>query len=308
MSASSGRRRLLLVGGGGGLVGRAVLAEFAPSFQVRSLHRHPAPEESGRPVEWVHGDVTTVADWVPLLKHVDLVLNVAWYRTGSARVFAPLAEGLRRLVAAAEAAEVPRFLHISVPQATASIEANLPYMTYKRAVDRSIERSSLSYAIIRPTMLFGPRDKLLTVMLRTMARYHIFPMFGDGDYHVSPIAVRDLARILHREAELDDRHTVTAGGPTRWRYRALTDEMFARLGLRPRYVSFSPRGSVRLARFLESLGSSLLYAYEVEWLLADLLGLPPYEGLDSPLEPLEPFLSTEAVRLRGRRAAGAGYF
>jgi uncharacterized protein YbjT (DUF2867 family) len=146
------------------------------------------------------------------------------------------------------------------------------------------------------------------VMLRTMARYHFFPMFGDGEYHISPIAVRDLARILYREAGLDDCHRVTAGGPTRWRYRTLTDEMFARLGLRPRYVHFSPRGSVRLARLLEGLGSSLLYAYEVEWLLADLLGLPPYEGLDAPLEPVEPFLSEEAVRLRGRKASGPGYF
>jgi hypothetical protein len=93
----------------------------------------------------------------------------------------------------------------------------------------------------------------------------------------------------------------------RWRYRTLTDEMFARLGLRPRYVHFSPRGSVRLARFLESLGSSLLYAYEVEWLLSDLLGLPPYEGLETPLEPVEPFLTQEAVRLRGRRAAVSSY-
>jgi uncharacterized protein YbjT (DUF2867 family) len=308
MNASGARRRLLLVGGGGGLVGRAVLTEFAPEFDIRSLHRHPAREEAGLAVEWVQGDAATVTDWAPMLKDVDLVVNVAWYRTGFARVFAPLSEGLIRLVAAADAAEIPRFLHISVPDATASIEASLPYMTYKRKVDRAIERSHLSYAIVRPTMLFGPRDKLLTVMLRTMARYHLFPMFGDGEYHLSPIAVRDLARILHREADLDESHNVTAGGPTRWRYRTLTDEMFGRLGLRPRYVHFSPRGAVRLARFLESLGSSLLYAYEVEWLLADLLGLPPYEGLDSPLEPVEPFLSAEATRLRGRKAAASGYF
>ena len=307
MSASHERRRLLLVGGGGGLVGRSVLAEFAPAYQIRSLHRHPTLEESGRSVEWVRGDAATVTDWAPLLKDVDLVLNVAWYRTGSARVFAPLAQGLLRLVAAAQAAEVPRFLHISVPDATPSIEAGLPYMTYKRSVDRAIERSGLSYAIVRPTMLFGPRDKLLSVMLRTMARYHVFPMFGDGEYHLSPIAVRDLARILYRESELDDCHNVTAGGPTRWRYQTLTDEMFGRLGLRPRYVHFSPHGALRLARLLERLGSSLLYAYEVEWLLADLLGLPPYEGLDSPLEPVEPFLSAEAVRLRGRKAAPSGY-
>lgn len=306
MSDRTSRPRLLLVGGGGGLVGRAVLAEFGQTWRIRSVHRHPAPEESGGSIEWVRADATTVPDWSILLKEVDLVVNVAWYRAGPRRRFAPLAAGLERLIEAARAAEIPRFLHLSVPPATLSIETTLPYMTFKRQVDRALERSGLSFAIVRPTMLFGPRDKLLTVMLRTMARYHLFPIFGDGEYHLSPIAVSDLARILKREARSEESHIVLAGGPVRWQYRVLTDEMFRRLGLRPRYVRFSPRGSVRLARILETLGSSLLYAYEVEWLLSDLLGLPAYEGLDSPLLPVEPFLSQEARRLRGESAPVAG--
>ena len=307
MSPPTDQPRLLLVGGGGGLVGRALLAEFAPSWKIRSIHRHSAPGESAAGVDWIPADVATFADWPRALRDVDLVVNVAWYRAGSARRFAPLAEGLLRLIAAAQKARVARFVHISVPPSTPSIETSLPYMTYKRAVDRALQQSELSQAILRPTMLFGPRDKLLTVMLRTMARYHLFPMFGDGEYHLSPIAVTDLVRIVRREATNPESHTVLVGGPTRWRYRTLTDEMFERLGLRPRYVRFTPRGAVRLARLLETLGSSLLYAYEVEWLLADLLGLPPYEGLDTPLKPVEPFLSSEAQRLRGRRAPISGY-
>jgi uncharacterized protein YbjT (DUF2867 family) len=299
MSAASPQRTLLLVGGGGGLVGRHVLAEFAGHYRIRSLHRHPTPEES-RGVEWIAGDAAAVADWRPILKDVDLVLNVAWFRPPRLRIFRPLADGLIRLVAAAEEAGVPRFLHVSVPDAPPALETGLPYLVEKRRVDRAIEESRLSYAIVRPTMLFGPRDKLLTVMLRTMHRYHRFPLFGEGEYHLSPISVRDFARILRREAGLEERHNVTAGGPVRWRYRSLTDEMFGRLGLRPKYVRFSPRGALRLARFLEALGSSLLYAYEVEWLLSDMLGLPPYEGLEEPLEPVEPFLDSEARRLRGR--------
>lgn len=302
MRPSEDRPRLLLVGGGGGLVGRAILAEFAPSWKIRSIHRHPAPGEAAAQVEWIPADVATFADWPRALRDVDLVVNVAWYRFGPKRRFAPLAEGLLRLIASSQEVGVPRFVHISVPPATASIESSLPYMTYKRKVDHALEATELSYAILRPTMLFGPRDKLVTVMLRTMARYHVFPMFGDGDYHLSPIAVSDLARVILKEAKSGETHTVLVGGPTRWKYRALTDEMFERLGLPARYFRLSPRGAIRLARFLETVGSSLLYAYEVEWLLADLLGLPPYEGLTTPLEPVEPFLSAEARRLRGRKA------
>ena len=289
---------MLLVGGGGGLVGRHILAEFGPDWSIRSLHRHASPQERAAGTEWIYGDAVTVTDWRPLLEGIDLVLNVAWYRFGSERRFAPLADGLLRLVHAAEESGVPRFVHLSVPDAPVSLETGLPYLVHKRRVDRALEASRLSYLILRPTMLFAPRDVLLTVMTRSIARYHVFPMFGDGEYHVSPISARDVARILRREIGVPGRRNVTAGGPERWRYRDLTDRIFRALRLRPRYVRLSPRNSIRLARFLETVGSSLLYAYEVEWLLSDMLGLPPYEGLSSPLERVEPFLDAEAFRRR----------
>lgn len=306
MTAASLRPRLLLVGGGTGLVGRHILAEFGRDWSIVSLHRRPSPDELAAGVEFRQGDISRIVDWAPLLQNVDLVVNVAWYRSGSLRRFRPLAEGLLRLVAAADRARVPRFVHVSVPDSPASLEQNLPYMAEKRRVDRAIEQSGLSYAIVRPTMLFAPRDKLVTVMLRTMHRYRRFPMFGDGEYHISPLAAPDFARIVRREAARPDRRNVTAGGPRRWRYRDLTDAMFAALGLPSRYFTLSSRGAVRVARLLETLGSTLLYVYEVEWLLSDMLGLPPYAGLETPLLPVEPFLAEEAVRLRRTQKEARG--
>lgn len=303
MTDVSPRPRLLLVGGAGGLVGRHILAEFGRDWEVVSLHRRLTPGEAASGAKFEQGDISRIRDWTPLLRGVDLVVNVAWYRAGSMRRFRPLTEGLLRLVEAADRARVPRFVHISVPDSPASLETHLPYMSCKREVDRAIEKSGLSYAIVRPTMLFAPHDKLVTVMLRTMSRYHRFPIFGDGEYHISPLATADLARIVRREASRSERRNVTAGGPKRWRYWDLTDAMFRALGLPPKYFHLSGPGAIRLARLLEAIGSSLIYAYEVEWLLSDMLGLPPYEGLDRPLAPIEPFLAEEAARLRGPRAA-----
>ncbi len=292
------RPRLLVVGGCGGLVGRAVLEEFAQDWSIRSLHRHPVPAETRAGVEWIAGDAATIDDWNSLLNGVDTVVNLAWYRNGSERRFRRLAEGLLRSLRASEGVGVRRWVQISVPEAPFALETRLPYLVWKRVVDRALIDSALPYVVVRPTMLFGPQDKLLTVMLRTMARYHRFPMFGDGDYHVSPISVRDLARIVRREANGSERHVVPAGGPKRWVYRDLTDRLFAAIGRPPRYFRLSPRGSVRLARLLETFGSDLLYAYEVEWLLSDRLGLAPYAGLDRPLEPVEAFLDAEGARYR----------
>jgi uncharacterized protein YbjT (DUF2867 family) len=302
-SPDAARPRLLLVGGAGGLAGRALLEPLTKEWVVRSVHRHAVPAEAAAGVEWIPGDAAEI-DWEPVLRDTDVVVNLAWYRHGPQRRFRRLTEGLVRLIRASERAGVGRFVQLSVPAAPPSLESGLPYLVGKRTVDRTLSESRLSYAILRASMLFGPRDKLLTVMLRTMRRYRRFPMFGDGEYHVSPIAAADIARIVLREARRSASGTFDAGGPTRWRYRDLTDRMFAALGQPARYVKMTPRGAMRLARLLETFGSTRLYAYEVEWLLSDLLGVPPSVGLESPLTPAPPFLEQEARRRSGRTTRG----
>lgn len=280
-------------------MGRAILKEFSPDWQIRSVHRHPVPGEAAAQIEWIPQDIGAPTDWSRLLSNVDLVINVAWYRYGSVRRFRPLAQGLIRCIYACEKIPGLRFLHLSVPDAPESMEQGLPYLTFKRRVDRALEASSLDYAILRPSMLFGPGDRLLTVMLRLLHRYGRFPMFGDGNYHVSPLAASDLAAILRREAGRAHRSTQIFGGPERWRYRDLTDRMFAALGLPPKYIHLSPRQSIWLARLIQGVGSSLIYAYEIEWLLSDRLGPEPYSGLDRPLAPVAPFLDRMARSFLG---------
>ena len=300
------RRTILLSGGGGGLVGRAVVAELARDHEIRSVHRHPSPDEARLGVRWVPADLTEPVDWERWLDGVDVVVNLAWYRWGSDRRFRRLYEGLSRLLAAAVRRGVPRFLQLSVPPAPTSLETGIPYLTYKRRFDRDLAGSGLSYAVLRPTMIFGARDVLLGVMMRTIRRYPFFLMFGDGGFHLSPIASSDVARIVRKFSESEETGTFDLGGPASYRYRELTDLMFQLLGKRPRYAHLSPMGARRLARLLQGIGSTLLYEYEVEWLVSDMLALPPYEGLARPLERVEPYLSREAERLRGGVAGARG--
>jgi uncharacterized protein YbjT (DUF2867 family) len=295
------RPRILLVGGGGGLVGRAVLPELIPHFQVRSVHRHPASNE-GPAVEWISVDVKSVRDWTPLLDDVQVILNLAWYRWESQEAFRNLYDGLHRLLDAAVLARVGRFLQVSVPPAPPSIETGLPYMVYKRRFDAALAASGLSYRIVRPTMLFGPGDVLLGVMMRLMRRYPLFPMFGDGTYHLSPIAVSDLAQVLRNEALGSDQGILDLGGPERVTYRELTDRMFQALGKKPRYWTWSKGTALRITGMMVALGSTTLYPYEVEWLMSDMLGLPSYQGLKRPLQAVGPYLA----RIAGKLSTGGG--
>lgn len=305
MTASSAPRpRLLLVGGAGGLVGRAVLPEFLPHFRIRSVHRNVARNE-GPEVEWVRADVQRTNDWASLLEGVQVVVNVAWYRWESESSFRTLHDGLCRLIEAAAGAQVGRFLQVSVPPAPSSLETGLPYLVYKRRVDAALARSGLSYRIVRPTMLFGRGDVLLGVMLRLMRRYPFFPMFGDGGFHVSPIAVVDLARVLYLESQGTDQGTVDLGGPELMTYRELADRMFRVLAKKARYWRLSESGARRLTGLMVALGSTALYPYEAEWLMSDMLGLPAYRGLDRPLAPVGPYLQQITGDVSAPRAQAA---
>jgi len=252
-------------------------------------------------VEWLPQDIAQTRDWGPFLQGVEIVVNLAWYRWESAETFRRLADSLVQLVEASERAGIRRFIQVSVPAAPPSLETDLPYLAEKRRVDGTLASSRLSFRILRPTMLFGPGDVLLGEMVRLMHRYRVFPMFGDGSYHVSPVAVADLAEIVRRECAGTDSGTIDIGGPERFEYRALTDRMFMALGRRPRYWTMSPAGALRLTRLMVRLGSTLLYPYEVEWLVSDRLGLPSYGGLDRPMIAVGPYLD-EIARL-GRAAA-----
>jgi uncharacterized protein YbjT (DUF2867 family) len=298
--SSAGRPTLLLVGGGGGLVGRAVLREFGPSYRILSVHRRHVPNEVAGSVEWYPGDVAGRFNWRPLVRESRVVLTLAWYRWESEYQFRALRDGLLRVIEAAQRAGVSRLLHVSVPAAPPELESGLPYLRYKREVDRAIESSGLPYRILRPTMLYGPGDKLIGVLLRLIERYGRLPMFGDGRYHVSPVSVDDLARALRLEAERSEDGTVDVGGPVRYRYRDLTDLLFQALDKPPKYFRLRPSNSVRLASLLSVTGSTLLYPYEVRWLLSDRLGLPPYPWLDRPLRPLAAYLPEEVARIRAR--------
>lgn len=298
-------RRVLLVGGGGGLLGRAVLEAFVPSWTVRSLHRHPVGRESARSVEWIPGDVAALSDWNAVLRDVDVVVNLAWYRWGPESRFRALYDGLERMRVAASSAGIS-IVQVSVPPAPAHLETGLPYLTYKRRFDAAVVSGGTSFGVVRPTLMFAHGDVLLGTMLRQIHRYPLFPMFGDGTYRLSPIAASDVARVIVRAAQNPPNATWDLGGPAAYRYRALTDRMFALLGKRPRYWSLSPGAARRLASLLQTFGSTLLYEYEVEWLLSDTLALPPSPFLDGPMERVEPFLRAEAERLVGHAVPDLG--
>ena len=82
------------------------------------------------------------------------------------------------LVRAAKSAGARRIVHVSVTNP--SLASSLPYFRGKAEVERDVAGSGLSYAIVRPTLVFGPRDILVNNIAWGLRRSPVFPIAGDG--------------------------------------------------------------------------------------------------------------------------------
>ena len=83
--------------------------------------------------------------------------NTYWIRfPHGAITFERAVENSKTLMQAAKLAGVRRFVHISITNTAQG--RDLPYFRGKMEVEQALMESGLSYAIIRPTLVFGPGD------------------------------------------------------------------------------------------------------------------------------------------------------
>src|SRR5437016_2615838 len=94
------------------------------------------------------------------LRGAAVLHNTYWVRFPHGRVtFAEAIANTRILIRACEAAGVGRMVHLSVTGA--SEDSPLPYFRGKGILERAIRESKLSYAILRPALIYGPGDILV---------------------------------------------------------------------------------------------------------------------------------------------------
>ncbi len=160
-------------------------------------------------------------------------------------------------------------------------------------------RAELSYAILRPTVLFGAEDILLNNIAWLLRRLPVFGVPKGGDYPLQPAFVDDVAALAVEQATGDAPVTLDAVGPETLTFAELVamirDALHARVRLVP-VPSRAALGAVRIAGW--ALRDVVLTADELRGLMDGLLTSP-----DAP--PCATRLSTWLVE--NARTLGATY-
>lgn len=83
-----------------------------------------------------------------------------------------------------------------------------PWFRAKDMAEAAIRASGLEHTLLRPSWIYGPRDRSLNRFVFFCRHLPLVPVIGDGRTHVDPIAVEDVARCAVAAARRPD---ATAG-------------------------------------------------------------------------------------------------
>ncbi len=227
-----------VVTGAFSFTGRAIAEELLKrGGSVRTLSRRPAEngDQLGGLVERAPLQFGDPAALRESLCGADVLYTTYWIRfERDGSTFARAVENIRVLLAAAYDADVRRVVHVSVTNPSES--SPFAYYRGKALAEQHVVASGLSYAVVRPTLVYGPHDILLNNIAWTLRRFTFFAVAGDGAYRVQPVSVTEIATLCVDAGAADDPLTFDAAGPEIYSYDELVTAIAATIGRPARLV------------------------------------------------------------------------
>jgi uncharacterized protein YbjT (DUF2867 family) len=264
------------VTGASGYSGKYIARRLlANGRRVMTLTGHPErPLPFDEPVEVRPYDFARPDQLARHLEGVDTLYNTYWVRFAYGETTHELAvANTRTLFEAARLAGVRRVVHVSITNP--SHDSPLPYFKGKAQLEKALIDSGLSYAILRPAVLFGGEsgeDILLNNIAWLLRRFPAFAVPGTGRYQLQPIHVEDLAGLAVEVGGREENVIVDAVGPEIYAFADLVYLIKQQVGSEALVVYTPPQMAYLLSRVISRIvGDVLLTQDEIEGLLADLL-------------------------------------
>ncbi len=239
---------------------------------VMTLTGHPdRPNVFGDAVRAIPFNFDNPAALTDSLRGATTVYNTYWVRfdQGDATHSRSVANTLA-LIRAAREAGVPRFVHVSITQADSS--SPLPYFRGKGLLEEALIASGMSYAILRPTVIFGREDILINNIAWLLRRFPLFSIPGDGSYRLQPIFVEDMASLAVAAGARDANEVIDAVGPDIFTFDSLVRLIAKTVDSRALIFHAPPALTLLAGSFIgAALGDVVLTKDEVTGLMANLL-------------------------------------
>ncbi len=208
---------------------------------------------------------------IAALQGVKVLYNTYWVRFNH-ELFqhASAVNNTLVLFEAAKIAGVERIVHVSITNPTE--ESHLEYFRGKAELEQALISSGISYAILRPTVLFGKEDILINNIAWMLRKFPIFGVFGDGSYRLQPIYVDDLAGLAVEQGKLAGDVIINAIGPETFTYRELVTILGEIIGKQRPIISIPPRLGYLAGRMMNLfMDDVVITKEEIEGLMGDLL-------------------------------------
>jgi uncharacterized protein YbjT (DUF2867 family) len=208
---------------------------------------------------------------VETLKGVTVLYITYWVRFNH-KMFTH-ADAVRNTITLFEAAakaSVDRIIYVSITNP--SKDSHLEYFSGKGKLEEILKDCGVSYAILRPAVLFGKEDILINNIAWTLRTLPVFGVFGNGNYRLQPIYVDDLAEIAVQEGENRENKIINCIGPETFTYRGLVETIGQIIGKKRLIIPVPPLFGYLVGYLVGKIVNDLFITREeIKGLMADLL-------------------------------------
>jgi uncharacterized protein YbjT (DUF2867 family) len=142
-------------------------------------------------------------------------------------------ESARQVAAQAQRAGVERLVHVS--GIGANPRSQSLYICKRGEGELAVRAAFADALLIRPAVMFGPDDALLTTVIKLLKRLPIFPMFGRGRTRLQPAYVEDVAEAVAMTLQPTLARPITfeCGGPHVYSYEELLRALAHKADIQP---------------------------------------------------------------------------
>lgn len=246
-------KKRILVTGASGFIGLRLCERLqAEGHTVVALGRHACAGPWDRFIEYdlSRGEGVLDLDGVEVIHHLASKAHALSETVGETAGYdAVIVDGTKRLLEAAQAAEVGAFIYASSVKVfgegdfrglpineRAEARPGTPYGRAKLEAEQLVRESQLAHTVIlRPAMVYGPGHKGNLVRMAEAIRQRRFPPLRENHNRRSILHVDDLveAFVLAARTPTANREVITIAGNRAYSTKQLYDQLRQELGLKP---------------------------------------------------------------------------